>query len=284
MHTMASSHPQSQPEDVPSLASLMLMLHFTEHELYERSECVRIIKGISDHFHLSCETRDLSILLADSFVRRANKEDRKAVKLIAATSTVVASKLFDCHHLKMVSFIQIPYRILATFECLLTKVLFNGSIDLRTPSIIAKQLLFECNDRGNIDSMRSISVAFIGYFLEIENSLTFSLPSVALAGVVIADIAMRQQRLEGTSSILNSSLLDKYSISIRETAACLECFERHRAECHRSLKNPHSENKSRESIEPATSSLGKRPASHDDSDVSGGSHPTSWNRSAASSK
>ena len=174
------------------------------------------------------------------------------------------------------SFIQIPYRILATFECLLTKVLFNGNIDLRTPSTIAKQLLFECADIDNIESMNSISVAFIGYFLEIENSLTFSLPSVALAGVVIADISLRQQRLEGTSSILKAfSLLDKYSISIRETAACLECFERHRAECHRSLKSPHSEDKNSETVEPAKSSLGKRPASHDEVNESGGNHPAS---------
>ena len=113
MHTIAPTHPQSQPEDVPSLASLMLMLHFTEHEMYDRSECVRIIKGISDHFHLSCETRDLSILLADSFARRANTEDRKAVKLIAATSTVVASKLFDRHHLRMVGPIASPLLVIA---------------------------------------------------------------------------------------------------------------------------------------------------------------------------
>ena len=91
-----------QFEEIPSLASLSLKLHFSDNELQGRSECIRIIKGISNHFRLSCETRDLSILLADIFILRAKDEDRKAVKVIAATATVVASKLFDRHHLKMV--------------------------------------------------------------------------------------------------------------------------------------------------------------------------------------
>ena len=104
--TAAATLTPSKPEEIPSLASLAYMLHFSDDELHGRSECIRIIKGIANHFHLSCETRDLSIILADIFLLRAKTEDRKAVKLIAATATVVASKLFDRNHLKMVRTIQ----------------------------------------------------------------------------------------------------------------------------------------------------------------------------------
>ena len=108
--------------------------------------------------------------------------------------------------------------------------------------------------------MRAISSAFIGYFFELESSLTFSFTSIALASILIAELALRKQFLEGRSSVLlESSLLEKYSISLRETAACLECYEQHKADRLLSATTVPLRNEL-----PHVSSLGKRHMSYRD--------------------
>ena len=152
-------------------------------------------------------------------------------------------------------------------------MLFTGTINLQTPTAIAKQLLEESYDGTTSEPLRVISTAFIGYFFEIESSLTFSFTSIAVASILIAELALRE-KLHGTHiSILHkSAFLEQHSISLRETASCLECYEQRKAEkadCPLSTPALPLRNDQSKSIDQPSSILRKRLVSENEVENNG---------------
>jgi transcription initiation factor TFIIIB Brf1 subunit/transcription initiation factor TFIIB len=83
--------------------SLTLALNIVER--HSRSECIRIINGIAIHFRFNGETRDTAIQIADAFAEKASDRSCQVAKLVAAASCILASKLLDTKHLKMVRYV-----------------------------------------------------------------------------------------------------------------------------------------------------------------------------------